>query len=198
MQQSQCPAPEVTTFRVWVWWSPSVPNPIKNLEILQSNTSEIAPGDAHNLLTQLKGQDWVPFYPPIRSWLTICTPGCHGPRHKCLPSTLPWATSWHRRARPTQGTAIVPDFLQTSKNNITTCPRLSRRSFRTKRLIFNKELPKYQLQSFKLETGQNHRFDAAATLLGASTKLPPVLEQTANLRATGGLWIGEKLENHFP
>lgn len=92
----------------------------------------------------------------------------------------------------------MPDFLQTSKNNITTCPRLSRRSFRTKRLIFNKGLPKYQLQGFELETGQNHRFDAAATLLGASTKLPPVLEQTANLRATGGLWIGKNWKTISP
>lgn len=107
--------------------------------------------------------------------------------------TLPWATC-HRRARPTQGTTLVPNFLQLYKTYSTTCPRLSRRSFRTKRLIFNKGLLKDQSQGFELETGQNQRFDKAATLLGVSTNLSPAFEKTANLWATRYFWIGKNWE----
>lgn len=82
----------------------------------------------------------------------------------------------------------MPNFLQTSKSNITTCPRLSR-SFRTKRLIFDKGLAKYQSQDFNL--GQNHRFDAAAAPLGVSTTLPPTFELTAHLWAARDFWTGK-------
>lgn len=42
---------EVTTLGTWVRWSPSIPNPIKNLGILQSNPADSTPGDADNLLS---------------------------------------------------------------------------------------------------------------------------------------------------
>lgn len=137
--QTQCPASEVSTFGIWLQRSLSVPNFIKNLGILQSNTTALLLRrlTASRCSQKAKTEPLPSSSPVVTSdshpWLSRSRGTNNFNPQK---PTLPRATSWHRRPRPTQGTANMPDFLQTSQNNISTCPRLSRRTFRTQKAYF--------------------------------------------------------------